>query len=236
MFYNFSVFSQITEKNNLQFNGTKYDVVIIKIDSSISKSFKIIDNKAQNSEQKMSDSLSKKGLFFISTAGIVDADCNFIGLYINSGNKVADINLSDASSGNFFLKPNGFIGFQDDNIVIKKAEEFSLSDNYNNAVQSGPMLISDNAINAKFDKNSRNKNIRIAAGIYSENGSNFLVFAKSLMPVTFYQFAVLFSEKFKCDNALNLESGNYCSYRLPSSKVVPDKNRVVCKYLYLPLK
>lgn len=232
--YNCS-YTQIVEKINLQFQGAQYDVITIKIDSSVSSRFQLVDNFLLLSERKLVDSLSKKGIFLMSSAGVVDSACNFLGLSISSGNKSQAINLADGA-GNFFLKPNGFIGINGNGIVVKKTEYYLPSANYVTAVQSGPMLIADDTINSKFDKNSKNRNFRVGVGIYTVKADSYIVFATALVPVTFYQFASLFAEKFKCNNALNLESGTNCSLRLPSSKRIADSTRVLCKFLYLPLK
>ncbi len=227
--------AQIVEKENLSYSGSKYDVLVIKADSITSKRFEVFENTQLKSESELYDSLSKKGLFFLISAGSVDSNCNLLGLYISDRQKKADINLQDGS-GNFFLKPNGFIGFSEKEVVIKNATDFSVNDDYTTAIQNGPMLISNNTINGNFKKASPNRNKRTGVGIFSKNGENYLVFATSLMPVNFYQFASFFADKYACTDALTLEGGVNCSFHLPSGKKSGDKSKHVCKYLYYPLQ
>lgn len=229
------LYSQYIEKNNFQFSNGRYDVFILKIDSTLSKRFKVLENVKSQNEKQLFDDLSGKGIFFAVNAGIVDSACNLLGLFINNSNKIQDVNLN-SGVGNFFLQPNGIIGFGEKGITLKKAIDYAQSENYLCAVQSGPMLVSNKSINANFDKNSKNKNFRVGAGIYSDNLNQYLVFAISISKVTFHQFASLFLEKFNCNNALNIESGSLCTFHQPSSKRTFNNTLVSCKYLFLQLQ
>ena len=227
-------YAQVIEKENMHYNGSKYDVLILKVDSVVCNRFQVYDNASKLNEFDLFNSFSKS--VFMINAGSVDTSCNLLGLYVNSGVKINDINTSNSSSGNFYLKPNGFIAFNQQEAVIKNSDDYNAADNYTTAVQNGPMLIVNNTINSKFVETSKNKFQRVGVGIYQYNGSSYLVFAKSLLPVNFYQFATLFSEKYKCENALCLESGSFCSLKLPSSQKKGDKSKTVCKYLMFTLK
>lgn len=227
-------YAQVIEKENMQYKGSKYDIVILKVDSVVCNRFQVYDNTSKLNEFDLFNSFSKP--VFMINAGSVDTSCNLLGLYVNSGVKITDINTSNSSSGNFYLKPNGFIGFNDNEAMIKNTDDYNTAVSYTTAVQNGPMLITQNTINNKFIESSKNKFQRAGVGIYQENGSTYLVFAKSLLPVNFYQFASLFLDKYKCENALCLESGSFCSLKLPSSQKKGDKNKTVCKYLMFTLK
>lgn len=229
-----NLFSQVLEKHNYQYKNASYDVIIFKIDSTISNRFQVFENVNLVTEKTLFEDLSKKGSFFIANAGIVDTACNLLGLYINNSNEISDINLN-TGSGNFYLQPNGFIGFKDGDIVVKKAEEYDKSEKFLSAVQSGPMLVIDGSINSKFDKKSKNKNLRVGVGVYTSNADKFLVFGISNSPVSFYQFASLFLEKFNCKNVLNLESGSISSMNLPSIRKNYSDHKILCKYLFLRL-
>lgn len=227
-------YGQVIEKENMQYKGTKYDVLILKVDSVVCNRFKVYDNVSKLNEFDLFNSFSNP--VFMINAGSVDTGCNLLGLYINSGINITDINTTNGTSGNFYLKPNGFIAFNQQGAVLKNSDDYNSADNYSTAVQNGPMLVINSTINSKFVETSKNKFQRVGVGIYQDNGSSYLVFAKSLLPVNFYQFAMLFSEKFKCENALCLESGSFCSLKLPSSQKKGDKNKTVCKYWMLTLK
>lgn len=226
--------AQIEEKSNFRFQNAMYDILILKVDSLVTRNITIIDNLELSSEKEIYDSLSNLGLFFALNAGIVDSSCNLLGLCINKGNITQDIN-TNSGSGNFYLMPNGFIGFEGQNVVIRSSSEYDKANSFKTAVQSGPMLVIDSVINTKFDKNSKNKHRRLGVGTYQEKGEQFLVFATSLTEVSFFEFATLFIEKYNCKNALNIESGTVCTFHLPSSMNIYSPTKTTCKYLYLKL-
>lgn len=227
--------AQIQEKFNLQYKNAAYDIFVLRVDSSLTSRFQILDNTNLLPESIYFDSLQQKGLFFAVNAGIVDSVCNLLGLQISKGIKIQDVN-THSGFGNFYLMPNGFFALGENDVLIKKTDEYNVFNNYSCATQSGPMLIVDSSINKQFDMNSKNKNIRVGVGIFINASGKFLVFAISNTAVTFHQFASLFLEKYKCSNALNLESGPYCSMRLPSSKKTSSITKKVCKYLYFQIK
>ena len=71
----------------------------------------------------------------------------------------------------------------------------------NFATQSGPILVINDSVNTAFDKASRNTNIRSGVGILP-NGYPVFVIASA---ITFYDFAMIFKEKFHCRQALFLD-------------------------------
>ena len=225
-------FAQYLEKQNLNFHGTSFDAIILKIDSNISNRFYVLENDGTKTEEQIFESI--QGSFFAVNAGSTDANCDLLGLYIKEKITLQPVNLNNGE-GNFYIQPNGFIGFLNNEIEIKNASKFNSSVLYNNAIQNGPMLISDNVINPAFNINSTNKNFRVGVGTFSSNNGKFMVFAISNSPLSFYQFAAFFSEKFKCNNALVLEGGDACSMHLPTYKKTPSTTKQSCKYLILNL-
>ena len=204
--------AQFTEKHNLVFNNTAYDVFTVRADSALYAKLSIKNNSGMQAESDFFNSVGS--MFFAVTASIVDSGCRTLGLYIENGNKLKDLNLGQGN-GNFYLKP-GVFAIAKNKISIVESGVFKDSANHLYAIQSGPMLIVNNTINAAFDKNSKNRNIRCGVGIYTENNEAYLVFIKSLGPVSFYDFSRLFKEKFNCTDALCLESGSNCSMHLPT--------------------
>jgi hypothetical protein len=225
-------FAQYLEKQNLNFNGISYDAIIFKVDSNISNRFYVLENDGTKTEEQIFESI--QGSFFAVNAGTTDANCDLLGLYIKEKVPTQPINLNNGE-GNFYIKPNGFIGFLNNEIDIKNATKFNSSVSYQNAIQNGPMLISDNVINPNFNVNSTNKNFRVGVGTFFSNNGQFMVFALSNSPLSFYQFAAFFSEKFKCNNALVLEGGEACSMHLPTYKKTPSNTKKSCKYFVLNL-
>lgn len=235
LFYTPLCDAQSKQITGMPYNGAKYDVYIVRVDSLLTNRFQILENKNGESDDAVMKNLSKNGSFFLCNAGLSDSTCNFLGLYIKNNQKMADINLS-SGSGNFYLKPNGFVAIDDQGVEISQSENYDYQMRYRWGVQNGPMLISANSINPQFNPNSPNKNIRLGIGVFSQSGDKYLVFACSKTPVTFHQFASLFQAKFNCMNALNLTSGDVSMLHLPNAKLSGTKGKTTCNYFYIPLK
>jgi len=225
--------AQMVEKSNLQYKNGNYNVFIIHCDAAVTKRISIIENTANVSESAYFNTLGAQSLFFSITASVVDSDCRPLGLCIENGQLLHSLN-SNAGEGNFFLKPNGVLMVDSGTVKIINADNFN-SKTATTAIQSGPMLVIDGKIHPAFDPGSKNKNIRCGAGIYTENGESFLVFIKSVSPVSFAEFAAIFRDEYKCSNALNLESGAYCSMHLPTVDKNYSTKTKICRYLFIRL-
>ncbi|MCZ6992438.1 hypothetical protein OH407_24210, partial [Salmonella enterica] len=69
-------------------------------------------------------------------------------------------------------------------------------------------------------------------GIFENNGMQYVIFAKSIDPINFYDLASFFLEKYNCKSALAIESGKNASMYFSSK----NKNRLsmentACRYL-----
>jgi uncharacterized protein YigE (DUF2233 family) len=152
-------------------------------------------------------------LLYACNGGMYMQDQSPLGLFIYKGKTVQKINMK-TGTGNFYLNPKGIF------FVLKTGKvglaNFTTSNpiaaiinNINYATQSGPMLITNGAINPLFVPNSTNLNIRNGVGILP-NGQ--AVFAMSTTPINFYDFATYFKNK-GCKQALYLDgfvSRTYC--------------------------
>lgn len=142
-------------------------------------------------------------LVFATNAGMYMADNTPLGLYVENGKELRHINLSTHETGNFYLQPNGvFLLTETQAMVITSAEYNKYKGKAIYATQSGPMLVTNGAINANFTKGSSNINIRSGVGI-SADGK--VVFAISDELVNFYDFARFFKDNLHCNNALFLD-------------------------------
>ena len=168
-------------------------------------------------------------------AGITYSFCYPIGLYINQSKRIKSANLNDGA-GNFYLKPNGALLILDNTAVVCESSLISSYSEIRIGIQSGPMLILNGNLNSQFNPASVNRNYRSGVGI-SENlsGEKYLIFCCSKNPVTFYEFAILFREKFHCKNALCLSSGN----PIMNTPFIPNNSdnapEIFCRYIYLDL-
>ena len=150
-----------------------------------------------------------KDLVFAMNGGMYKKDKSPQGLFIENGNKIAEIDTA-SGGGNFYLKPNGVLYLTNKNEVKVSATKTFLNDkNIKFATQSGPMLVIDGEIHSAFKKGSVNLNIRNGVGILP-NGQ--VLFAMSKKEINFYDFAEFFKNK-GCKNALYLDgfvSRTYC--------------------------
>jgi len=113
------------------------------------------------------------------------------------------------------LKPNGvFLVDKKSNAKIVVSEKYPKEKDVKFATQSGPMLLIDGKVHPKFTDGSKNKLPRNGVGIISPTK---VVFAISDDDTNFFDFAMLFKEQFKCENALFLD-GNVSRMYIPKLK------------------
>ena len=124
-----------------------------------------------------------------------------MGLYIENGKKISDLNTNNGE-GNFYLKPNGVFLVKQGKAEIVETSKYQDSSDISFAIQSGPMLVSNRVVNPLFEENSQSKYIRSGVGITPVGNT---VFAISNEPVTLYEFASFFKENLGCNNALYLD-------------------------------
>jgi uncharacterized protein YigE (DUF2233 family) len=151
-------------------------------------------------------------LTFAMNAGMFTEQYSPVGLFIQDGKTIKNINKSNGK-GNFNWKPNGVFYITKDNVpVIRQTGEFVNQGNIKNATQSGPMLVIDGKIHDGFKK-STSLYIRNGVGILPNNK---VVFAMSKEEITFYDFAKYF-QSLGCKNALYFD-GAVSQMYLPEKK------------------
>jgi len=174
------------------------------------------NNKNYANLQNLKLSLENEGkkLIFATNGGMYNQSFAPQGLYIENGKLLSPIDMKQNGYGNFYLQPNGVFFVLKTNVArVVPTDSFKYSENILFATQSGPMLLIDNEINAKFNKNSKNKYIRNGVGILP-NGN--VVFAMSKERISFYDFANYF-KLLGCANALYLDG-------FVSRTYLPSKN------------
>jgi len=153
---------------------------------------------------------SGRRLLFATNAGMFNPDFSPCGLLVQNGVERAPLNLREGE-GNFYLKPNGVFFIGRDGAKVVDATKYALvAANVRLATQSGPMLVIDGQIHPKFAQHSNNRRIRSGAGVISPE---HVVFVLSREPVTFYEFASLFRDSLRCQNALYLDGDISAFYR-----------------------
>ncbi|MEO1513601.1 MAG: phosphodiester glycosidase family protein [Bacteroidota bacterium] len=154
--------------------------------------------------------LKQKGqkIAFAMNAGMYQKDRMPQGLYISKGEKLQALDTLSEGYGNFYLQPNGIFGFDTQGVektlraAVLTRKEFVKAKPFENATQSGPMLVIDGKIHPKFRASSTSKYVRNGVGI---DAAGDILFAFSEIPVNLYHFADLYADLLNCDNALYLD-------------------------------
>lgn len=141
-------------------------------------------------------------LKFAMNGGMYNKDHSPQGLYIENGEELSVLDTSKNGYGNFYMQPNGVFYLKTDYTpVICTTKDFIYDTTIMYATQSGPMLLVNGSIHARFIQGSTNLHIRNGVGILP-NGD--LLFAISKERINFYDFAAFF-KKNGCENALYLD-------------------------------
>jgi uncharacterized protein YigE (DUF2233 family) len=150
-------------------------------------------------------------LVFATNAGMFDPAHRPVGLYVENGRELVRANTK-AGPGNFHMRPNGVFyivgetaGVLDTGSFLTKRQAVDF------ATQSGPMLVVNGRLHPVFGR-SRSRKYRSGVGLRDQHT---LAFAVSEAEVTFSEFARLFRDRLKCDNALFLDGGSVPSLYAP---------------------
>jgi uncharacterized protein YigE (DUF2233 family) len=138
-------------------------------------------------------------LMFAMNAGMYDENQRPIGYYIENGKLFKKLNRRNGG-GNFHLKPNGVFYVKAGKPGVMETEAFAKSGiKPDFATQSGPMLIINGKIHPKFSQTGTSRKLRNGVGIDAAGRAYFVI---SEGAVTFWEFASLFRDQLKTDNAL----------------------------------
>jgi len=189
----------------IEHKGVEYDVVWVNLEQrKLSLHWKRPDGKPHQNLRKLGQSLKQEGkrLLFATNAGIYARDHTPLGLHVAEGVELRGINQSNGG-GNFFLMPNGVFYVDESGAHVTTTEEYAVRQPKPEvATQSGPLLVINGALHARFLVDATSKYIRNGVGVVSEKE---VVFAISRRPVIFHDFGTLFQEKLACRDALYLD-------------------------------
>lgn len=140
---------------------------------------------------------------FATNGGIFDAPNVPLGWTVRRGQELRPLNVSQGT-GNFFLEPNGVFFLTHDNRpgVVETRKLTHTSEDVRLATQSGPLLVERGRLHPKFRRESTHRRVRSGIGVRSDGVVVLLV---SQDPVTFWEFATLFRDGFRCPDALYLD-------------------------------
>ncbi len=163
----------------------------------------------------VSDALAVRGekLVFAMNAGMYHPDFKPVGLYVESGVQHKPANQR-AGAGNFGMKPNGVFYVQRNGEagVMETGRFVSRRLNVAFATQSGPMLVIDGKLHPRIREDGTSRKIRNGVAVCNDGQTRFAI---SNEPVTFFEFASLFSDTLGCRNALYLD-GSISAVYAPS--------------------
>jgi len=163
----------------------------------------------------VSDALAVRGekLVFAMNGGIYHPDFKPVGLYVEGGVQHRSANQR-AGAGNFGMKPNGvfFVQRNGEAGVMETSRFVSRRLNVAFATQSGPMLVIDGKLHPRIREEGTSRKIRNGVAVCNDGQTRFAI---SNEPVTFFEFASLFSDTLGCRNALYLD-GSISAVYAPS--------------------
>jgi uncharacterized protein YigE (DUF2233 family) len=148
-------------------------------------------------------------LLFATNGGMYHPDNSPVGLYIEEGRELVRAN-TNAGPGNFHMTPNGVFYLTGEVAGILETRSFiKQKPQVDFATQSGPMLVIDGEVNARFVRYGGSRKYRVGVG---NRDRNSVVFAISESEVSFGEFARLFRDRLRCKNALFLDGGSATSF------------------------
>ncbi|MGP4771289.1 phosphodiester glycosidase family protein [Acinetobacter sp. PFS20] len=183
--------------------GDQYDVIAI---SDLKQLRLFLKNSTNQRYYKSFNNIQKnlkqcERLSFAMNAGMFHPGFSPVGLYVEQAKVIQPLN-ENKGLGNFFLQPNGVLGWNKKQAFILTTQQYSRRDlNVEYATQSGPMLVIDGKINSLFLPDSQSNKIRNGVGIRN----NKLYFVISKNSVSFYRFAQFFQRNLKVEQALYLD-------------------------------
>ena len=183
--------------------GDQYDVIAI---SNLKQLRLFLKNSTNQQYYKSFNNIQKnlkrcEHFSFAMNAGMFHPGFSPVGLYVEQAKVIQPLN-ENKGLGNFFLQPNGVLGWNKKQAFILTTQQYSRRDlNVEYATQSGPMLVIDGKINSLFLPDSQSNKIRNGVGIRN----NKLYFVISKNSVSFYRFAQFFQRNLKVEQALYLD-------------------------------
>ena len=155
---------------------------------------------------------SRHLLFFATNGGMYHPDNSPVGLHVEEGRELVRANMNPGP-GNFHMRPNGVFYVTGEVAGVLETRSFiKQRPRVDFATQSGPMLVIDGEVHARFVRYGGSRKYRVGVG---SRDPSLVVFAVSESEVSFGEFARLFRDKLGCKNALFLDGGSATSFYSP---------------------
>jgi len=193
-------------EDKVTFKRANYFVYIVNLDSqNINLHWKDKKGKPYSNLGSAIAAMQEQGstVFMATNGGMYTPTYEPDGLFIENGTELEPWDSESNDNDNLHMKPNGaFYIDEKGDAHIDTSSGFTKKIKVLLATQSGPMLIVNNKWHPKINRASANKKIRSGVGIIN---SRKVVFAISIDPVNFYDFATFFRNLYGCSNALYLD-------------------------------
>lgn len=199
---------QVGRAERITFRGATYDVFEVDLDSARLDLYWRDGRGARlGSLGRLRREVESEGrrLVMGMNAGMFHPSFEPVGLYVERGRRLAELDLRGGRPGNFYLRPNGVLFVAAGQAGILESREFARRgppESVSLATQSGPLLVRDGAVHRAFSEGSALRNLRNGVGVLP---GNRVVFAISNQPVNLFDFARLFRDRLGCRDALYLD-------------------------------
>ncbi len=195
------------EARRITYQGNTYDTYEVNLTQArVRFFFRRPDGTPFHSLGGVRDWLEARGerLVFATNAGMFTPEREPVGLYVEEGRELVELNTRE-ERGNFFLKPNAvfFITRDGAGILESTAYKARSGPEVLYATQSGPALVLDGKLHPAFREGSSNlAPRRSGVGILAPDS---VVFAIADQPVNRHQVASFFRDQLGCRDALYLD-------------------------------
>jgi uncharacterized protein YigE (DUF2233 family) len=186
----------------VDFEGARYAACEARLGGDLRLFLNDDADKPLGTFGRVDESLAAEGkmLAFAMNAGMYHPDRRPVGYYVEDGVEQAPL-VRNAGPGNFGLVPNGVFCIGPQGFSVQETLAFDAArPACRYATQSGPMLVISGTLHPRFLPDSDSRYIRNGVGV-SADGQR-AVFVMSDGAVTFHEFARLFRDGLKLDDAL----------------------------------
>ena len=161
------------------------------------------DKQPFGSMSAFAASVDPATIAFAVNGGMYGDDLKPIGYYVQSGERMKELNRADGD-GNFYMKPNGVFFGSDAKWRVLGSNTFfnTVGDRPQFGTQSGPMLLVDGKLHPEVQDDGPSKAVRNAVGVDGSGKAHFVI---SDAPISFGQLARYYRDVLKVSNALYLD-------------------------------
>lgn len=189
----------------LSFQGMPYTVCQARADEDLRMFLRDETSSVLGGFAAVDAALASEGkrLAFGMNAGMYHQDRRPVGYYVEKGTEIAPLQRKPGP-GNFGMQPNGVFCIESGRFSVIETLAFDAArPACTYASQSGPMLVLSGALHPKFRPESESLNIRNGVGVSDDGQVAYFVISDRV--VNFFDFARMFRDALKVQDALFLD-------------------------------